>query len=55
MHPRMKAAWTNTLALAAVAIAIALLVVKNLDRNPSSRLLKGSVIFDLSGQPKANP
>jgi sulfate/thiosulfate-binding protein len=38
----MKAAWTNTLALAAVAIAITLVVVKNLDRNPSSQILNVS-------------
>ena len=38
----MKAAWTNTLALAAVAIAIALVVVKNIDRHPGSQILNVS-------------
>jgi hypothetical protein len=54
-RPRGKAAWRNTLALAAVAVAIALVVVKNKDRNPSIQFLKGAAIFEASGQPKANP
>jgi hypothetical protein len=50
-----SAAWTNALALVAVAIAIALLVVKNLDRNSSNRLQRGSAFLKISAQPTANP
>jgi hypothetical protein len=44
----------NTLALVAVAVAIALLVAKNRDRNPSSQLLKVFAIFESGGRQKAN-
>jgi hypothetical protein len=54
-HPRRKAAWRNTLGLVAVAVAIALLMAKNLDRNPSSHFRKASAIFEVSGPPKATP
>jgi hypothetical protein len=52
---RTSAAWANALALAAIAVAITLLVVKNLDRNSSNRLQSGSAIFKVSAQSPANP
>jgi hypothetical protein len=54
-HPRATTAWRNVLALAAVAVAITLLVVKNLDRNSPSPLSKGSAVFEVGAGPTANP
>jgi len=54
-HRPRSAAWANALALAAIAIAITLLVVKNLDRNSSDRLQSGSAIFKVTAQSPANP
>ena len=51
----MNVAWTNALALAAIAVAIALLVAKNRDRNPPIHLLERSAIFKVSSRPTANP
>jgi hypothetical protein len=51
----MNAAWKNTAALAAIAVAIALLVAKNMDRSPSNRRLNVSALFGVSPHPGANP
>jgi hypothetical protein len=53
LRSRGNTLWTNALALTAVAVAIALLVAKNRDRNPSSHFPKVSAISLSDDRPKA--